>query len=314
MRLRALLAGCALLLALFEIGAGWMTSHLRSRRTVRNDVQSAIALGGPGSVLVVGNSLVQHGVDMPAVRRALGDGYTPSKLAIVDSGYLDWLYGIASLFDRGSRPDAVVLGISPTQLIADHAPTGAATRMVWTAANLARYAVESPAGLTAASDRFFEHESEFFAIRSRFRQDVRRFIVPGYESMAREFFVTRADVPDTLAGERVAEARLRDLSAECARHGTRFVYLLIPTNTPADAVLERAIVAAGQRSGVPVLIPVSNSSLDSSWLLDGYHLNARGAVAFSARAGEALSAELEQPKSGGRFAAPRISTLWRLIR
>jgi hypothetical protein len=291
-RATVLIAGSITLLAAFEIGAAWTSARLRSRRTVRDDVRAAIALSGPRSVLIVGNSLVLHGIDVPAVEQSMGVGYTATKLAIVDSGYLDWVYGLASLFDRGSQPDAVVLAISPTQLVEDRPPTGAAARMVWTAPNLLRYAMERRPGLTATSDRMFEHLSEFFAVRSRLRNDARRLLIPGYERMARELFVGSEDTRDTARDERVAEERLRTLREECAHAGARFVYLLIPTHTTQDVAVERAMISAGTRTGVPVLAPVPNGALDSRWLLDGYHLNAAGASAFSARAGAALSAEL----------------------
>ena len=279
-------------LALCELGATWATGRLKSRQSVRDDVRAAVALGGPRSVLVVGNSLVLHGIDVPTVDRAMGTGYTATKLAIVDSGYLDWLYGIMSLFDRGSQPDVVVLAISPAQLVADRPPTGTSARMVWTAPNLVRYALESRPGLTSASDRLFEHLSEFFAIRSRLRQDVRRLLVPGYETMSRKYFLPGSEAPDTVRDQRIAEERLRVLDSVCARHNARFVYLLIPTNTAEDRTVERTLVTAGQHMGVSVLVPISNQALDARWLLDGYHLNEAGAVAFSTRTGVALSAEL----------------------
>lgn len=291
-RILTLLGGCVALLALCEVGATWATARLKSRHGVRDEVKAAVALAGPRSVLVVGNSLVLHGIDVPVVERAMGSGYAATKVAIVDSGYLDWLYGIMSLFDRGSQPDVVVLAISPAQFVADRPPTGTSARMVWTVRNLVRYAVESRPGLTAVSDRMFEHLSEFFAIRSRLRQDARRLIVPGYETMSRQYFISGAGVPDTLHDAAIAEERLRALDSVCAKRRARFVYLLIPTNSADDRALEHTLIAAGERADVAVLVPVSNGALDSTWLLDGYHLNAMGASTFSTRAGVALSAEL----------------------
>lgn len=288
-----LLGVCVALLALCEGGATWAMGRLKSRQSVPGDVRAASAVGGPRSVLIVGNSLVLHGIDVPAVEQALGTGYAATKLSIVDSGYLDWLYGIMSLFDRGSQPEALVLAISPTQLVEDRPPTGTTARMLWTTPNLVRYALERRPGLTAVSNRLFEHFSEFFAIRSRLRQDARRLLIPGYEAMSRRYFIPAGDSSsDTTHDETIAEARLRTLDSVCAKRRVRFVFLLIPTNTAGDRGLEQTLVAAGERAGVPVLVPVSNGGLDAQWLLDGYHLNANGAYAFSTRAGVALAAEL----------------------
>jgi hypothetical protein len=292
-RIGSLLGACVALLGVCEVGATWATARLKSRQTVRDDVRTASAVGGPGSVLIVGNSLVLHGINVPAVERALGTGYVATKLSIVDSGYLDWLYGIMSLFDRGIQPEALVLAISPTQLVEDRPPTGTTARMLWTTPNLMRYALDRRPGLTAVSNRVFEHFSEFFAIRSRLRQDARRLIVPGYEAMSRQYFIAAPDSSsETAADALIAAARLRALDSVCAKRRVRFVFLLIPTNTAGDRGLEQTLVAAGERAGVPVLVPVSNGALDTQWLLDGYHLNAAGAYAFSTRAGVALAAEL----------------------
>jgi hypothetical protein len=293
-----LLGGCLMVLALLEAGATWASSRLPSRRSIRDEAGAAIAVSGPGSILVVGNSLAQHGIDVTAVDRSLGANYTVTKFAIVDSGYLDWLYGIMSLFDRGSRPDAVVLALSPTQLVEDRPPTGPAARVLWTMPNLFRYAVDHYPGLTAISDRLFEHLSEFFAIRTRLRLDARRLIVPGYEAMSRAYFTPLADAPDVARDRRVAESRLRALADACERRGARFVFVLMPTHAPEDGVLERAVTDAGERAGVAVLVPQSNRGLNPTWLLDGYHLNATGASAFSTRVGIALSAELGSSSRG----------------
>jgi hypothetical protein len=305
-RIAVLLGGCLFLVALLEAGAIWTSRRLASRRDIRDDVRAAAALAGGRSVLVVGNSLVQHGIDIPAVDGTLGAGHSASKLAIVDTGYLDWLYGIMSLFDRGSQPEAIVLALSPTQLVEDRPPTGSAVRMLWTMPNLIRYAIERRPGLTAVSDRLFEHTSAFFANRTRLRLDARQLIVPGYAAMWRAFFTPVSDAPDTVADQRVAEARLKALADVCARHGVRFVFVLMPTNAPADGALERAVSNAGQRVDVAVLVPVSNQGLDPRWLLDGYHMNAAGASAFSVRVGAALSAELgRQEKQASRLSSSR---------
>ncbi len=287
---------CAALLVVCEISASWMFAHLRSNLSVRGEIRTAEALrstpGGPRPVLVVGNSLVLHGIDVAAVEQGLGPGYETTKVAIVDSGYEDWLYGVMSLLDRGSRPDAVVLGISPAQLVTDRPPTGTTARFLWTVPNLTRYAIDARPGLTAATDLLFEHVSQFFALRNQVRQDSRRLLVPGYVEMSRDFFVRAPIAPDVHVDAPIAEARLRALSAACAARGVRFVYLLIPTHAPDDADLEATLEDAGQRAGVPVLVPLSNHGLDPAWLLDGYHLNVAGASAFSARAGQALRALL----------------------
>jgi hypothetical protein len=301
-KLIVLLGGCALIMGALEIGSSWMFVHLRSNRSLRDEIHAATTLtttpDEPRPVLIVGNSLVLHGIDTAAADVTLGPTYRAHKVAIVDSGFHDWLYGVASLFDRGSQPDVVVLGISPVQLVTDRPPTGSTARLVWTARNLTHYAIDTRAGLSAASDLYFEHLSEFFALRNQVRQDSRKLIVPGYVDMSRDFFTRKPTIHDPAGDEPIAEARLHALDAVCRAHHARFVYLLIPTHSEEDAALEQTVIEAGRRAGVPVLVPMPNRTLDPALLLDGYHLSPSGAMAFSARAGAALHTVLTGLGSG----------------
>lgn len=286
--LRSVLIVCALLAIAFEMASAWMFAHLGANSSVIAETNDATHLRGSRTVLIVGNSLVLHGIDLHALDAGLGADYVAKKETVVGSGYEDWLYGITSLLDRGSHPGLVVLGFSPAQLIMERPPLGRSAHLVWTARNLARYTFDRGIGLTAASNLMLQHYSAFFALRDQLRQDARKLIVPGFPAMSHDFFDGAPLPPDSTVDIPIAAERLAQLDSACAAHGVRFAYLLMPTRAPDDAAIEPMLLAAGKRAGVPVLIPVPNRDLAPSDQLDGYHLNPTGAVAFSSRAGAAL--------------------------
>jgi hypothetical protein len=286
-RLLWVLIVCGLLCVGLEGASAWMLGHLATNRAVRDETLDAVHLvsapGAPRPVLIVGNSLVLHGVDLDALQAALGPGYEAKKEYVLGSGYQDWRYGVPSLLDRGSRPSFIVLGFSPAQLVTDRPPVGRTARLVWTTGNLERYTVDERIGLTEASNLVLQHYSAFFALRDQLRQDSRKLIVPDYTAMAHDFFDRTPITPDS-----VSDVAIAALDSICAAKGVRFAYLLIPTRAPDDVVIEPMMIEAGKRAGVPVLIPVSNRALLPTDMLDGYHMNPTGAAAFSARTGAAL--------------------------
>ena len=296
--LRAILAVCALLLIGLEAASVWMFGHLGANLTVRRETRDAIRLASttdaPHSVLIVGNSLVLHGIDEHTLDTTLGPGYEAKKETIVGSGYQDWLYGVPSLLDRGSRPTLIVLGFSPAQLVMDRPPIGRTTRLVWTTKNLAYYTLDRRIGLTAASNLLLQHFSAFFALRDQLRQDSRKLIVPGYAAMSHDFFDGAPLRPDSTTDVAIAASRLAAMDSTCAAHGVRFVYLLMPTRAQDDAAIEPMMIEAGKRVNVPVLVPIPNRALLAADQLDGYHLNAAGAAVFSARTGAALRSISEE--------------------
>lgn len=296
-RLRTVLLVCAILAIGFEALCAWMFNHLETNRSVIEETNDALHLGSspgaPRSVLIVGNSLVLHGIDLNALAATLGSGYTARKEAIVGSGYEDWLYGVRSLLDRGSRPSLIVLAFSPAALVQERPPVGRSTHLVWTTRNLARYATAHRVGLTVASNLLLEHFSAFFALRDQLRQDSRKVIVPGYGAMSHDFFDQAPIATNAVVDVPLAASRLAEMDSLCAAQGVRFAYLLIPTRAPDDIRMEPMVVDAGRRASVPVLIPLPNESLPASDQLDGYHMNSAGAVAFSSLAGSALRKTLD---------------------
>src|SRR5438045_3193304 len=120
---RLLLTGCVIIALGAEAAARFAldrTSKMQQRVVV--EYRAARQIGydrreGRTHVLVVGNSLLDEGVQFDRVRTALDDQCDARRLVVEQTSYFDWYYGIKALLDAGARPDIVVVVLSPSQWV-----------------------------------------------------------------------------------------------------------------------------------------------------------------------------------------------------
>src|SRR5215471_19881535 len=116
-----LLAGLALILIAAELSARYIYPRVsRIEKRIVDDEHEVIALANqhPNSdpaVLVLGNSLLLHGMDYAQMRQAMGPNVRIVRYGIENTEYLDWYYGLRGLFARGVKPDLVVLCLNAGQ-------------------------------------------------------------------------------------------------------------------------------------------------------------------------------------------------------
>ncbi len=67
-------------------------------------------------MLLVGNSLLNEGVQIDALRSDLASEYAVSRLVIEQTHYLDWYFGLRRLLEEGSHPSVIILTLDPSQL------------------------------------------------------------------------------------------------------------------------------------------------------------------------------------------------------
>ena len=116
------LAGiCAVLLMAIELSAIYLLKHdsaTYARISHQND--EAVKMhpcgdGAPPCVLMVGNSLLLHGVELDRLREMTVPRMSIYPIFLEATGYYDWLYGLRRLFREGAKPQVVVVGV-------DHGP------------------------------------------------------------------------------------------------------------------------------------------------------------------------------------------------
>lgn len=256
-------------------------------------------------VLIVGNSLVYDGVDRNAFQQGAGSKYRVHASGIPGSTFSDWKYGIEALFDRGSKPDVLVLAMSPAQVLRSAKATDTVAAKLWLSRQVLSYSLTEGTGPDQFAELVLDHYSTFFYLRQTFRIFVRK-LIPGYEGIANTLLANPAISAAKPGTNEVLIARYRDqLSATesmCRGHNARFIFLIVPTRQVEDAKEEPALEVAAQSLGIQVISPVSEQEWPlSQYKPDGYHLSAQAASVFSTLAGTELKRKLESNAAeGGR--------------
>ena len=251
-------------------------------------------------VAIVGNSLVYEGLSEQVLRGEMGDHVGVETAGVPGSTYYDWEYGLRALLARGSEPDVIVFGISPSQFLRTPIVTALPVSELWRSRDIYSYYRDWHPNPTTVADLLLEHYSTFFSMRDTFRIYGRKRIY-GYESMVHEWgttgMATDAVVSSDAALETTFVQRIASLKLECGTHA-RLVLIIVPTRQVGDESEEPALRAAALRLGVPVIEPVGEREWPpSKFQADGYHLTTAAAGEFSVLAGEKLAQILATPVS-----------------
>lgn len=283
---------CALLLCVVSalLGGAELTVRLGLTRISRiegrivREYCSALAIrhvsGGPRNVLVVGNSWLLYGVDLPALRNSLSPRFAASRYVVEQTTYLDWHYGMRALYARGSRPDVVVLCLNATDMAVDDLRGDFFAYHMMLPRDL--LSVSRDAGLrpTQTLSLLLANFSYYYATRLETRKFLLTTAMPTFRTL-RASIVPPARPPlDPVRAVAVIADRLRQFDALVRSHGGRFIFVEAPTRRSCD---ESWALEAAARSGVPVVVPMPAASLhDPDFREDHEHLNESGATHYTA--------------------------------
>jgi len=283
---------CVLLMLIFEIGSDYLLDH-QSATYARISRQYDEALkmrpagaGEPPSVLMVGNSLLLHGVQVDRLQDMTSSRMRLYPIFLEATGYYDWLYGLHGLFLRGARPQAVVLGIGVNYFLANGVRQDYVPMMFFNARDT--FAVTSDLKLdrTATSNLLLAHSSTFWDTRSAIRMQVLNHLVPHLENLF-SLVNQKPVIPEGKEFAEISIPRLQRLRELCEANGARLVLLVPPTLDSENAVNQMA--AASQAAGVDVSVPIDPMTLSAKFYQpDGMHLNRDGAVIFTTALAEDL--------------------------
>ena len=280
-RTAILLIAVAVSTLLIEVGtrAGFSKiSHIGKR--THDEYLSARSLTRESEfspVLMVGNSLLLEGVDMPTLESGLPKAIHPVRFIVEQTEYWDWFYGLKRLFAEGSRPAMVVLCIGPNHIVGKLMLLDAGSYYLYSLGDLPAIARLQHLSLTDASSMYFAHWSLFFSAKDGLRNFVMGKVDPPYAGFLHELGMHPAPPitgPEITA---IASARFAQISQLCHRNGARFVYLIPPGFVPD----EDAIRAAAADAHVPILAPVRQFAWRLSKFRDGFHLKPESAVEFA---------------------------------
>ncbi len=283
------LLGCAL-----ELGARRVYPRIsRLMNRVQTERSAALNLRpepARPSVLLVGNSLFEIGIDVPLLRTEM-PSYDVQRFVISNTWYLDWYYGLRQLFRKGARPDAVVLGLSASQLLAQRIQGDFTAHTLFDTLDLNDIGHALHKNNTDLSSLYFANLSAFYGSR----QEVRKwlfstYIMPDLPQLGQ---VLRAAPPNRLVSTQQivenAEPRIRALNELCRKNGVLFILVLPPLPSTTSEEIA-AVEEAGRRAGVPVISPIGPTELGPESFPDGMHLNEQGALKFTG----SLSSDLKR--------------------
>ena len=293
---KALAAICVVLILVFEIASVYLLNH-RSATYARISRQYDEALkmhpasvGEPPSVLMVGNSLLLHGVQVNRLQEMTSSSMRIYPIFLEATGYYDWLYALHGLFLRGARPQVVVLGVGVNYFLENGVRQDYAPMMFFNARDTLAVASDLKLDRTAASNLLLAHSSTFWDTRSAIRMQVLNHMVPRLEDL----FSLVNQKPTVPEGREFAEMtipRLRKLRELCEANGARLILLVPPTLASGNAVSQMA--AAAQAAGVEVSVPIDPAMLSAKFYQpDGMHLNRDGAVLFTSALAKDLPEKL----------------------
>jgi hypothetical protein len=294
---KALAAICALLVLVFEIASVYLLNH-RSGTYARISRQYAEALtirpagaGEPPSVLMVGNSLLLHGVQLDRLREMTSSRMQVYPIFLEATGYYDWLYALHGLFLRGARPRVVVLGVGVNYFLENGVRQDYAPMLFFNTRDTLAVASDLQLDRTATSNLLLAHSSTFWDTRSAIRTQVLNHMVPHLENLF-SLVNQRPAVPEGREFAEMSIPRLQRLRELCEANGARLILLVPPTLASEGAVSRMA--AAAQAAGVEVSVPVDPAALSAKFYQpDGMHLNPDGAMIFTSALAKDLPEKLK---------------------
>src|SRR4051812_40176230 len=178
-----LVAGCCVVALSVEAAArlGLDRASKIQRRMVE-EYAKARAIGQDGStgrhVLVVGNSLLDEGVQFERVRGALEERFDARRYMVEQTVYYDWLYGLRRLYREGARPDIVVVMLGTGHWLSPTIRGDYSAQYLWSAKVLPLVARDLSMHPTQATDLMFAGVSKFWGARAEMRNFVLGHLMP----------------------------------------------------------------------------------------------------------------------------------------
>jgi hypothetical protein len=282
---KALLAICAIVICGLEVSSHYLLNHFSlTYSRISRQYEEAVKMrhagaGEPPSVLMVGNSLLLHGVLVDRLRSMTSSTMQIYPIFLEATGYYDWLYGLRKIFHEGAGPDVVVVGVGVNYFLANSTRQDYAPMLFLDGRDTLAMASDLHLDRTATSNLWLAHMSTFWDTRSAIRTQVLNHFVPHLENLF-SLVSPRPSIPQRREFEEITIPRLQKLRELCDEHGAKLILLLPPTLASESAVSEMSYV--GSLVGVDVSVPIDPSALSQKYYQpDGMHLNQEGAVLFT---------------------------------
>ena len=257
-------------------------------RVVREAAEARALLAQPGErprLLVVGNSLVEAGVD-PALLadEAHRIGWEARRFPIEATNYLDWYIGLRRLFVSSGRPEAALVIMSPRQFVATPFRGTYSAYHLMTPADAVEAGVRSRQHPTETSGFVLGTLSAFYGLRTEIRQFFLQRLIPGMQQVAdlianQTFAKHRAQASEP--SDAAMAERLAEFKAMCDGAGVRCMLSFAKELEPAPAWVLR-LEQMGQDAGLSTVDLRVTARYDASdFGPDRYHMSEAGAHKYT---------------------------------
>lgn len=277
----ALLVLC---LSVLLVGAELATRRLlipasRIERQIDSERQSITSVASPmNSVLIVGNSLVQDGVNAAQMNKLTENRPAFVRYAIAQTVFADWRYGLEAILASPAAPRFALILMSPDHF-ASRGGRGdySALRLMGTN-QLLPYVRSLEVHPTEASRLVFSHVSAYYGFRNELRKNLLGRVLPDVPLLMQRLNVRSPErTPLDTALLRLRFAELRSVGA---RYGKQVLVGSPPLLGEADRML--ALCEAAKVEKIPCVLPRNLASYTTADFHDGYHLGPTGTERFSA--------------------------------
>jgi len=261
------------------------------QRRIENDKGAALALrsstwDGATTVLLIGNSLLIHGIEPAKLQLEMTPRYYSVVFGIENTQYADWYFGLRRLFEEGSRPAVLALCLTARQLTSSGIDGEYFAHYMMQEQDILLVKREARLDNTMTSNLFFANGSAWLGSRSMIRNWLLGELMPSVEQLTGYLPEKAAPLPPDKVVVQESLRRLQEIDQLCRDAGTRFVFVLPPVRGHND--LEEALRVAAASKGLIVLVPVRGGEMPPSYFSDGFHLNNQGAAIFTEKLGLAL--------------------------
>ena len=234
---------------------------------------------GRKEVLLVGNSLLIHDVDVEKLERRLIPNQHVQQFAIQATTYYDWYYALRGLLTEGARPDRVVVCLEARHIVLSSVRNEIFAHYLMKRRDL--FDVRRTLHLTGteAFDLLVANTSIFYALRKELRQVLLQYVLPEIPQLTAMIALAPKPQPDPVALRTLGAARLTALQQLMMNSHTELTLVLMPPIEPESSEIIRQV---SEQVGVQLLVPLSQNDLaDEDYQPDGYHLNQRGRDKFT---------------------------------
>jgi hypothetical protein len=300
--LRRSLALLAILCTLgftLEFGARFAVPRIsRIEKRVVKEYQAALAAPQPGRrmILVLGNSLLEAGVNFDRLRAGLGPSFDTRRWMVEQTSYWDWLFGLRRLLAEGARPNVVVLLLERHQVVTDEYRGDYFAHRMMLASDLTSVASSLRLHPTVAAGMFTARASAFWGLRTELRKVLLGRLMPDLPILMGRLLITPGAQfsPEYLASK--GRGRLVNLRDTAAAGHARFVFVMIP-GPEATARYAAKLKAAVTSDHVDMIMPLHDGQLGRSDFRDGFHMNEAGAAKYTDALIRELRAVLDTPSA-----------------